>query len=142
MTTTAKNSKAIKGFRTHSIVMIAMLILQYILGMITNLFVKFPENGQPEQLWAAANSQFASLSHIILGMLLLVVGILIIIRAVMSKNRTLVWISVAGLVSILVAIYSGSMFVTAQTETYSLIMAIAYIVSVVAYGWGFIAVKK
>lgn len=142
MTTTSDNSKAKKGFWTHSIVMVALLVLQFILGMITTLYVKFPENGQPEQLWAAANSQFASLAHIILGFLLLIVGILIIVRAVMSKDRTLVWISVAGLVSILVAIYSGSMFVTAQSDTYSLVMALGFIASLVVYGWGMFASKK
>lgn len=142
MSTPSVNVKAIKGFRTHSIVMLVLLLIQYVLGMITNLYVQFPENSQPEQLWAAAQSQFASMAHIILGMLLLVVAILIIVRAVMSKNRTLVWISVAGLVSILVAIISGSMFINAQSDVYSLVMAIAFIVSLVVYGWGMLEAKK
>jgi heme A synthase len=142
MTTTSENLKAKKGFRTHAIVMLGLLVIQYILGMITNLFVKLPEDGQPEQVWAAANSQFPSAAHIILGMLLLVVAIVIIVRAVMSKNRTLIWISIAGLAAIAVATYGGVVFTTGQSDTYSLVMALGFIVSVVVYGWGLIAARN
>jgi heme A synthase len=142
MTTIVKNSKALKGFRTHSIVMIGLLVVQYILGMITNLFVKLPEDGQPAQVWAAANSQFPSAAHIILGMLLLIVAIVIIVRAVMSKNRTLVWISVAGLAAIAVATYGGIVFTTGQSDTYSLVMALGFIASLVVYVWGLIAARN
>lgn len=142
MNTSSENSKAKKGFRTHSVVMLALLVVQFILGMITNLFVKLPEDGQPNQVWAAANSQFPSASHIILGMLLLIVAIVIIVRAVMSKNRILLWSSIAGLASIVIAVYAGVVFTTGLSDTYSLVMSLGFIASMLAYGWGLIAAGK
>ena len=52
--------------------MIGLLALQYVLGMVTNLYVPFPQTDQISQLWDAARSQFAPAAHILLGVLLLV----------------------------------------------------------------------
>jgi hypothetical protein len=116
--------------------MIFALAVQYILGMITNLFVQFPDTTVEGQLWGFAWTQVSEAAHIILGLLLFVGGLVLLIRSISSKNRTWTVAASTGLAGILVAIYGGVMFIPTQNDPYSLVMSIAFIVSLLAYGWG------
>ena len=80
-------TKAQSGLKTHGIFMIAFLVIQYVLGMVTTMYVQFPDTTQPDKLWAAARSQFPSAAHIVLGTLLLVAAVVFVIRAAKQKNQ-------------------------------------------------------
>jgi hypothetical protein len=131
-----------KSFRNHGISMIVLLVIQYILGMITNLFVQFPQTDQRGLLWEFAWSQLSEASHIILGLLLFVSAVVFVVRAIRHRNRVWTAASVVGLIAILTAIYGGVTFIPSQVDRYSLIMAFAFIAAFLAYSWGLYAAKR
>jgi len=142
MSTPSETPKAQNGLRTHAIFMIFALVIQYTLGMIANMFVQFPDTTRPDLLWTAARSQFPTLAHIIVGTALLVGAIVFVVRAARQNNRLWIVSSVAGLISILAAIFGGTQFVTSQVDAYSLVMALATIVAFLSYGWGLYASRR
>ena len=142
MDTASETSKRQKGLRMHAILMIGLLVIQYALGMLTNLFVQFPDTNQPGQLWGFANSQLTTVAHIWIGLLLLVSAVIFVIRAAGKNNRGWLASAVVGLIAIIVAIYGGVTFISSQADTYSLVMALGFIVSFVAYGWGLYTTRR
>jgi O-antigen/teichoic acid export membrane protein len=114
------------------------LALQYCLGMITNLFVEFPDTTNENTLWHAAWSHLPLALHIILGLFLLIGSVSLLIRSIKQKNKRWTTAALIGFVAILAAMMSGSLFVGSQKDVYSLSMALAFIVAVLAYLWGII----
>jgi len=142
MNTISDNAKTQAGLRTFAVLMIGFLIVQYVLGMVTNLWVEFPQTDQVNQLWDAARSQLPSAAHIVLGVLLLVGAIIFVIRAAAKHQRDWVVSSAVGLVGILVAAVGGATYVSSQSDTWSMVMALGFIASLVAYGWGVYAAMR
>jgi heme A synthase len=134
-------TKTQNGLRTQAIYMVGLLAVQFVLGMVTNLYVQFPDTNRPDELWATARSQLPTFAHIILGILLLVSAIIFVIRTARQNSRAWVISSWAGLISIIVAIYGGVTFTTTQADAYSMVMALGFIASVVAYCWGLFAAR-
>ena len=141
MDTTSEINKARDGLRTQAFYMLGFLAIQFVLGMVTNLYVQFPDTNQADQLWATARSQTPTFAHIVLGILLLVGTIIFVVRAARNKNRGWIASSVAGLIGLIIAIYGGVMFTTTQVDTYSMVMALGFIAALVAYGWGLFAAR-
>jgi len=110
--------------------------------MLANLFVQFPNTTKADQLWAFARSQFPTLAHIVVGTLLLAGAIVLVVLAAQQNNRPWIVSSVAGLISILAAIFGGTQFVTSQVAAYSLVMAFATIVAFLSYGWALYASRR
>lgn len=110
-----------------------MLSIQYILGIGINLFVKFPDSGSAKDYWDFANSQLLVVTHIIVAVLLSIGSITLLIRSIRNKNQKFILISGIGLVSILVAGFSGSKYVPTQNDIYSFIMAIGFITAFLSY---------
>ena len=142
MATTTQITKTQNGLRIQAIFTIVVLVIQYALGMVSNLFVQFPQTDQANLLRAYARSQVPTFAHIMIGILLLVSAIVFVIRAIRNHDRGWIASSVAGLVGIGIAIYGGVTYSTIQVDLYSLVMALGFIVAFVAYGWGLIAARK
>ena len=140
--TTSAISKAQTGLRTHAIFTIGALVLQFVLGMITNLYVAFPDNTQPGELWDYARSQLPTLAHIVIGTLLLVSAVVFVIRAARESNRHWLASAVTGMIAIIVAFLGGVMFTTFQADAYSLVMALGFIAAFVAYVWGLVVNQR
>jgi len=141
MNTALQNSTQ-NGLRTQGIFMVALLVLQYILGMVANMFVAFPDTNQPGQLWQFARTQFPTLAHILIGTLLLLGAVIFVIRAARAHNGGWIASSVFGLIGILGAYWGGVTFVSTQDDAYSMVMALAFIAAFIAYGWGLFATRK
>ena len=142
MNANAGTSKTQNGLRSFGIGMLGLLALQYVLGMVTNLYVQFPQTDQISQLWDAARSQFASAAHILLGVLLLVGAILFVIRAAMNREGRWIVSSAVGLAGIVVAAFGGVTFVNSQGVIFSLIMSLGFLGALVAYGWGLFMTRR
>src|SRR4051812_42260322 len=121
-----------RKLRGHAFGMVGLLIAQYVLGMLANLYVQFPENQTEWQMWDFAKTQPLILTHIALGMLLLFGTLVLVIRAINAKNRP--WRIASGLAfgSIVLAIVSGSEFITTQNDWLSLAMSLFFIVALVS----------
>ncbi len=142
MNTPIEAKKIQRSLRAHGILMVILLAVQYILGMINNFFVDFPQSDQPEVMWRYAASQASEISHIILGLLLLVSAIILVIRAIRAKSRNWIIVSVTGLIGIISAIYGGVTFIPSQNDQLSFVMAMAFIIAFLAYSWGVYASRK
>ena len=139
MNTESEVSKARNGLRVNAIFIIGFLVIQYALGMISNMFVQFPDTSDAGQLWEFARSQFATGTHILIGTLLLLGAVVFVIRTVRAKVGGWIASSVVGLIAIAAAFYGGVMFISSQVDAYSMVMALAFIVAFLAYGWGLYA---
>lgn len=112
------------------------------LGMLTNLYAQFPDTGEEGQLWQFAWTQVSLALHIILGLLVFGGALMLLIRSITYKNRTWIVAGSIGLAGILIAIYGGVRFIPTQNDPYSLLMSIAFIVSLLAYVWGLFVSKN
>ena len=122
--------------------MIITLVLQYILGMINNLFVKFPDTTERALLWRFAFTRFTEVTHIVVGFLMLIGAVVFLLRSIRAKHRTWVVVSAIGLAGIISAIASGVLFVTTQADPYSLVMSYGFLIALVGYGWGLYAARR
>jgi uncharacterized membrane protein HdeD (DUF308 family) len=103
--------------------------------MITALFVEFPTTG-PSDAWKFAMTSAPVLLHMLLGILILLGSIMVLIRAITKKDHRWIIVGSIGLVATLVANLGGGDFIGSQNAASSLVMAIAFIVAVIVYGWG------
>jgi heme A synthase len=134
--------KASQKLRGHAIGLLGLLAVQYVLGMLSNLFVSFPEHNSDWQQWEYAKQQLLVMSHIVVGMLLLVGTIVLLVRAIQTHDKA--WKISAGLGfgSILLAIISGSEFISSQSDSYSLVMSLFFLTAVMSLGWGIYKTKS
>ncbi|MCL4338664.1 hypothetical protein M1271_03175 [Patescibacteria group bacterium] len=120
----------------HDVFLIVFLVIQYLLGMFTNLFVQFPQNTGERQMWEFAWSQPPLALHILVGTGLLLGLTVLVVRSVRYKDANWIKVSVVGTLAILIAEVAGAVFVPSQSDTYSFIMAVCFIITLLAFGWG------
>lgn len=116
--------------------MIALLTVQYLLGMYTNLFVAFPEHAAEGQLWEFAWHQVPLALHIIVGIALLVGAIVLLVWAMQKHDKQWIVSSAVAFLSILVAGAAGSQFVSKQSDMYSFLMGATFLAAILSYFWG------
>jgi hypothetical protein len=127
--------------RIQSHVILGILILQYFLGMLANLFVQFPDTTNEKLLWQFVQGQWIVVTHMILGFLLLIGSIVLLFRSIRRKDKDWIIAASLGLAAILTAVGAGSEFIPTQQDVYSYIMAVAFIIAVISYGWGIFKTK-
>lgn len=120
----------------HSLGLIGALIVQYVLGMLTNLFVAFPDSNSPIAHWEFARGQWLIMSHIIVGTLIVIGTVALYVRAVKLKDKT--WKIAGGITlgSVILAWLSGEEFITSQTDVHSFSMALFFLIALLSLGWG------
>jgi hypothetical protein len=130
-----------KKLRLHGIIILAFLLAEYIFGMLTNLYIHFPEGNTSGQQWEYAGGQGLVIAHIILGTLLVLTAISLLTMAIKAKDRIWKLVASVGFGAILLASAFGSEFVSKQNESSSFWMSLFFIVAVAAYGWGLYTTK-
>ncbi len=121
------------------------LVIQFLLGMYTNLFVRLPLFAPSLGIGSAMGSMGTMMSqsarwplfmgHMVFGVLLTLGAILtVILAAVNGRATATVWGSL-GLASVLVAGYGGlGYFFGGHHQGDSLTMAVGWLVATIAYG--------
>ena len=112
------------------------LLVQYLLGIVVNLFVSFPEDVHGEELWKFTEKQPLILIHILLALLLLIGSSAFVSTSIKQKNSLWIKVSLVAFLSILLSVITGALFVPSQNDTYSVIMASGFAVAAASYGWG------
>jgi len=133
-------------FRRQNLVLLSGLAIQFILGMVLNLFVKIPDthpgtsgNNYFVRIadsygWGlAAAGGLVLMLHIIVGTGLLIGSFVLVIQALRSKYRPWILITVVGAIGILGAMFNGLSFLSYNRNLSSLIMAIGYLLATVSY---------
>ena len=115
--------------RMASLGAVAMLILQFILGMIYNLYGTAPTAKKSIGLFS---SPVIAL-HVILGILLFVAAAVLLIRAIGARQGLSIGLSAVGLVAIVVSGFAGLAFAGNGANSASLNMSIAFAVALACY---------
>jgi hypothetical protein len=144
-----RRAAARRGLRVRAIVLILLLIVQFFLGMISNLFVSIPDShpgANPSNYFAGVVKSLgwvitSGLSiwlilHVILGMVLVLGAVEFIIVSVRSHNTTWVWASIAGASFIAGAGFNGASFLAFNRDYSSLIMSGLFALGLASYVLG------
>ena len=115
--------------RMSSLGLVTMLIIEFILGIIYNLYGTAPTAAKSVGMFS---SPVLAL-HVILGILLLIAGIGQLIRAVGTRHRLTVIMSAVGLLGVLGAFFAGLGFIGNGAAGASLGMSLAFAVALAAY---------
>jgi len=115
--------------RLSSLGAVVMLIVQFILGVIYNLYGTAPTASKSIGLFS---SPVIAL-HVILGILLFIAAVGQLIRAIGTRHALAIWMSAAGLVAILAAGFAGMAFTGNGAEGASLGMSLAFAVALACY---------
>lgn len=129
--------KAVNGLRTNSFAAIAMLLLEFGLGVGVNLYTTVPVADRKALLPAFGSTVTGGpvvlAMHAVLGTILLITGISAVVRASLVRQSVLVGITGVALLGIVVAWLSGARFVGTMANGASMTMAIATGVSLLCY---------
>src|SRR6516164_5076843 len=89
--------------RGSSFGVVVMLIVQFILGMIYNLYGTAPTSTKSIGLFSSPDIAL----HVILGILLFLAAVAQLVRAIGTRHNLSMWLSALGLLSILGAGFAG-----------------------------------
>src|SRR5437016_9316055 len=108
-----------------SVAALIMLVLQYGLGIILNLYVEVPASDAHAGILTEIATAPAVLTvHAVLGAALIGTGILLVARAVGEQDRLLAVLATAGLTALGGAFAAGEIFVRNDQDVASMAMAI------------------
>jgi hypothetical protein len=108
---------------------VTMLIIQFILGIVYNLYGTAPTKAKSVGLFS---SPVLAL-HVIMSLLLLIAAVMLLVRAIGARHRLTIWMSAVGLIGIVAAGGAGIAFAGNGAAGSSLGMAIAFAVSLACY---------
>ena len=115
--------------RMSSLGLVSMLIIQFILGIIYNLYGTAPTSAKSIGLFSSPDLAL----HVILGILLVIAALGQLIRAITVRHKLSIWMSAVGLLAILGAGFAGSGFAGSGASGASLGMSLAFAVALASY---------
>lgn len=123
-----------RAFRITAFIILALLVIQYTLGMIANLDVQLPSGNVSS--WVFQHSIVIQL-HIYLGTSLIVAALVALILSLVARRPIGIAAAVAGLALIIFAWLSGIQFLASQQDDLSLRMALGFMGAFIAYLIGY-----
>ena len=109
--------------------LLVLLLAQFALGMVVNLYVHVPA-GRSGYGTAVA----ALVLHAVVGLALIAGSISMAVRTVMARARTIVVPAVAAAVVLLGAAVNGVAFLGSGARVSSLVMALCAVIAALCYG--------
>jgi hypothetical protein len=127
-----------RGLRANSFSAVAMLLIEYGLGIWVNLYARIPASDHGKGVFAAfgaavADGPLALTLHALLGILVLVTATTMIIRAVLARKTATTVIGAVALLAVIAAWLSGARFTGDAADSASFGMAIATGVALLCY---------
>ncbi len=138
-----------RRYRVLLAAILALLGLQFLLGMLANLFVTVPDahpgRNAPEYfsgvaqgvIWALGNAVAALRLHVIVGLLLLLAALWLLALAIAARRRSWIIVAVLGLVGIMAAGFNGASFMNYGHDFSSLLMSLGFLLAAAAYVIGY-----
>jgi hypothetical protein len=115
--------------RWSSLGVVVMLIIQFIVGIVYNLYGTAPTSTKSIGLFSSP----AIALHVILGILLGLAAIGQMVRAIGTRHKLSIWMSALGLVSIIGAGFAGLGFAGSGAASASLGMSLAFATALACY---------
>jgi hypothetical protein len=134
-----RSMKLFKAFKGHLLAILVLLVVEFVLGMYTALFVEFPDSLANGNAWAWSMSQSpVVLLHIIVGTLLFLAALVVLVLSFLLRSKAANVTGILGFVTIVVAYLSGSTFLSDISQnSYSFTMSLGFIAAAVVYGVGY-----
>jgi hypothetical protein len=133
----------LEGLRQVSLAALVMLVVQYGLGIILNLYVAVPASDAHAGLMQEIASGPLMLTlHALLGLALVGAALVLLVRAVRLEDRPMAVLAAAGLTAIGGAFASGEIFVRNGQPAASLAMALLTGVALLCYIGGLTRVSS
>jgi hypothetical protein len=124
----------LEGVRRVSLAALVMLVIQYGLGIILNLYIAVPASDAHAGLMQEIASGPLMLTlHALLGLALIGAALVLLVRAVRLQDRVIAVLAAAGLTAIGGAFASGEIFVRNGQSGASLAMALLTGVALLCY---------
>jgi hypothetical protein len=115
--------------RWSSLGVVVMLIIQFIVGIVYNLYGTAPTSTKSVGLFS---SPVIAL-HVVLGILLGLAAIGQLVRAIPIRHKLSIWMSALGLLSIIGAGFAGLGFAGSGASSASLGMSLAFAAALACY---------
>ena len=115
--------------RWSSLGAVVMLIIQFIVGIVYNLYGTAPTSTKSIGLFSSP----AIALHVILGIVLGLAAIGQLVRAIGTRHKLSIWMSALGLVSIIGAGFAGLGFAGSGAASASLGMSLAFATALACY---------
>lgn len=124
----------LEGVRRVSVATLIMLVVQYGLGIVLNMYVAVPASDAHAGLMQEiASGPFTLTVHALLGLTLIGAALMLLVRAVRLGDRVIAVLAASGLTAIGGAFASGEIFVRNGQDTASLAMALLTGVALLCY---------
>jgi hypothetical protein len=115
--------------RRSSLGVVVMLIVQFILGMIYNLYGTAPTSTKSIGLFSSPDLAL----HVILGILLFLAAVGQLVQAIGVRHALSIWLSALGLLSIIGSGFAGLGFAGSGASGASLGMSLAFAAALACY---------
>ncbi len=151
MKQTDRAERSMKMVRIGLPIILVLLVVQFIVGMYLNFYVQLPANHPgihgsyaPSIPWAIAGHAGIALAiHVVNWILLTLGAIVLVVRSILSHRRTSIVGTSFGLLFILMAGSGGLSFLNrGGADMESFMMALGFILAMVAYGVTFYKAKE
>ncbi|MGH7861455.1 MAG: hypothetical protein ACRENM_06770 [Candidatus Dormibacteraceae bacterium] len=131
--------------RSMALAILILLALQFLFGMVVNLFVTIPKHhpgsNPPEYFggvvrsvdWAILQGPRWLTAHALLGLLLLLMAIILLVFGARSGRSSLLWTGILGLVGVLGAGFNGGSFLNYHEDFSSMLMSGGFALAVGSY---------
>lgn len=125
-----------------------MLVIQFLLGMGVNLFVKIPTDhpgsNPPEYFsgvaqsvtWAILHGHILLAIHAGFGLVIVLAALGTLVQAIRIRGRGIVISAVVGFIGVLGAGFNGGSFLNYHEDVSSMLMATGFAIAVAAYATG------
>jgi nitric oxide reductase large subunit len=144
-------NKNLRLLRVGLIVTLALLVIQFVVGMYLNFYTELPDTHPgtgdsyaPSIPWALAGHAGPALAiHVVVWILLTLGAIALLVRGIMSKRKAFIIGTSLGLLFILMAGSGGLTFLNrGGDDKESFMMAIGFILAFITYGITFYKTKE
>jgi hypothetical protein len=141
------SARQLAALRGNSFGALAMLIVQFAIGVSVNLYVTVPATDRGGGVLGAigralSNGPVALGVPASLGLLLVLTAVALVVRSILSRQPAAIPLSVVGLLAIIAAALSGGRFVSDGGPTgASLAMALATAVAMLCYAGNLLALS-
>jgi hypothetical protein len=134
-----------RQFKAGLLVLLVVLVVQFMLGMAVNLFVKIPTNhpgsNPPEYFtgvaqsvaWAITQGHVLLSLHAGLGLLLVFASVGVLVRAIQFRRRGLIISTIFGFIGVAGAGFNGGSYLNYHEDFSSMLMSTGFAIAVAAY---------
>jgi hypothetical protein len=145
MQRTVTRSASDKALRFLAFVGLLLLVVEFLFGMLVNLFVTLPSplpgttSGSVLYglAWSLGQTSIPMLLlHVVLGLLLVLISLSLVVLALIARQGTWVAVSLLAAAGMVIATLSGAGFVESGVAASSLAMSLGFLLALIAYALG------